>query len=162
MQMSMIAYSTLDIFDEKQKLSLKPQIQPETFKSFLGLLQETFVSHFQLDVYGYIACTNYKIIIMKNETKTNKNGGKPLESKLKELFEATKRIHTKMILNPFFTNNTSKANGRGDYLNSLEEDLSSESSNSDASSSGSVGSRESFEKKDRPPVRYWSTKAVNR
>ena len=99
---------------------------------------------------------------MKNETKTNKNGGKPLESKLRELFEASKRIHIKMILNPFFTNNTSKANGRGEYLASLEEDLSSESSNSDASSSGSVGSRESFEKKDRPPVRYWSTKAVNR
>lgn len=128
----------------------------------MGLLQETFVSHFQLDVYGYITSTNYKIIIMKNETKTNKNGGKPPESKLRELFEASKRIHTKMILNPFFTNATLKTNNRGEYLNINEEDLSSESSNSDASSSGSVGSRESFEKKDMPPVRYWSTKAVNK
>ena len=99
---------------------------------------------------------------MKNETKTNKNGGKPPESKLRELFEASKRIHTKMILNPFFTNATLKTNNRGEYLNINEEDLSSESSNSDASSSGSVGSRESFEKKDMPPVRYWSTKAVNK
>ncbi len=120
------------------------------------------MSHFQLDIYGYIATTNYKVIIMKNETKTNKNGVKPADTKLKELFEAVKRIHAKMILNPFFTYNTSKANGRGGYLNSNEEDLSSESSNSDVSSSGSVGSRESFEKKDRPPVKFWSTKAVNR
>ena len=99
---------------------------------------------------------------MKNEFKTNKNGGKPADTKLKELFEAAKRSHAKMILNPFFTTNTFKSNGRGGYVNTLDEDLSSESSNSDASSSGSVGSRESFEKKDRPPVKFWSTKSVNK
>jgi len=67
-----------------------------------------------------------------------------------------------MILNPFFTTNTFKSNGRGGYLSTIDDDLSSESSNSDVSSSGSVGSRESFEKKDRPPVKFWSTKAVNK
>ena len=99
---------------------------------------------------------------MKNETKTNKKGDKPIDVKLKDLFEAVKRLHAKMILNPFFTCNTYKSNGRGGYFNPLDDDLSSESSNSDVSSSGSVGSRESFEKKARPPVKSWSTKAVNK
>ena len=84
---------------------------------------------------------------MKNETKTNKKGDKPIDVKLKDLFEAVKRLHAKMILNPFFTCNTYKSNGRGGYFNPLDDDLSS---------------RESFEKKDRPPVKFWSTKAVNK
>jgi len=53
---------------------------------------------------------------MKNETKTNKKGEKPIDVKLKDLFEAVKRIHAKMILNPFFTINTYKSNGRGGYF----------------------------------------------
>ena len=43
----MVAYSILDVFDEKERLVAKANSVPsDPFKSFLGLLQETFVSHY--------------------------------------------------------------------------------------------------------------------
>lgn len=35
------------------------------------------MSQFEFDVYGFISVTAYKIVIIKNETKTNNLGGKP-------------------------------------------------------------------------------------
>ena len=45
----------------------------------IGLLLESFVSQYQLDVYGFISNTNYKYIIIKNETKTTPLGQKPAD-----------------------------------------------------------------------------------
>ena len=45
--MSMIAYSTIDVLDEKQKLHSgkeKDQDKQQNQKPFLGLMQECFVS----------------------------------------------------------------------------------------------------------------------
>jgi hypothetical protein len=68
MQMSMIVYATIDGLEEKQKLIAKPQSSPlDSYKPFLGIIQECFISQFQLDIYAQITCSNYKIIIMKNE-----------------------------------------------------------------------------------------------
>jgi len=56
------------------------------FNCYLGLLTETFMSLYELDVYGYITVTSYKILIIKNETKTSNLGGKPNDTPIKELF----------------------------------------------------------------------------
>jgi len=53
-------------------------------------------------VYGQITPTNYKILIMKNETSTNYNGTKQPTTKIQELFKQISFCHTNMILNPFF------------------------------------------------------------
>jgi hypothetical protein len=42
MQMAMIAYSTFDIFDEKQKITVAQEGEVQ-FRSYLGLLLESFV-----------------------------------------------------------------------------------------------------------------------
>jgi len=44
------------------------------------------MSLYELDVYGYITVTSYKILIIKNETKTSNLGGKPNDTPIKELF----------------------------------------------------------------------------
>jgi hypothetical protein len=78
MQMAMIAYSTFDVFDEKQKITAAQEGEVQ-FRSYLGLLLESFVGQYELDVYGYITPTNYKMVILKNEMKTNSAGAKPAE-----------------------------------------------------------------------------------
>ena len=45
----------------------------------IGLLLEAFISQYQLDVYGFISNTNYKYVIIKNETKTAPLGQKPAD-----------------------------------------------------------------------------------
>jgi len=46
------------------------QASANSESTYLGLIMETFVSQYQMDLYGYISNTNYKYIIIKNETKT--------------------------------------------------------------------------------------------
>ena len=77
-------------------------------------MNEQFVSSFQFDVYGFITNTNYKYVIIKNETKTTNLGQKPLDDQVKmvsklfptmkifQLFKALIRAHTELMLNPFF------------------------------------------------------------
>ena len=38
-----------------------------------------------MDIYGYITNTNYKYIIIKNETKTNQLGQKPSDEHIKNV-----------------------------------------------------------------------------
>ena len=120
------------------------------------------MSQFQLDIYGQITNTSFKIIVMKNEMCTNREGGKPSTYAIKTLFDNVHTYHTNMIMNPFFES----ANHKSMDSKLLGDDvLSEESSNSDCSSCGSRGSmdsRGSIEKKERPKVKYWSTKQMNK
>ncbi len=101
--MAMVVYATIDVLEEKQKLVARSQnAQIENYKPFLGLLQECFMSQYQLDIYAQITCTNFKIIIVKNETLTNRDGGKPKTMLLQQLFDSVHTFHTNMILNPFY------------------------------------------------------------
>ncbi len=81
LQMKMLVYQTLDQFDDKQKI--KAAALPSrgqgaiTETTYQGLMNEQFVGSFQLDVYGFITNTNYKYVIIKNETKTTNLGQKP-------------------------------------------------------------------------------------
>ncbi len=105
LQMKMLIYTTLDVFEDKQKLkaaasqSSKP-IQTEP--TYLSLINEVFLNAFQLDVYGFITNTNYKYVIVKNEGKTNNMGQKPSDEQVKAMFKSVIRAHTEMMLNPFF------------------------------------------------------------
>jgi len=120
MQISMLCYSNLDIFDEKEKLLTEkqaeglrqqnqanaPKGQPAesvSEKTYLGLLSENFVSVYELDVYGLISLTNYKYIMFKHETRTNPMGSKPADRYIKALFQSLQKMHTNMVLNPFFS-----------------------------------------------------------
>ena len=91
-----MVYQTLDQFEEKQKLKgasnvpsasgqqgrpptviAEPTYQGILFLSeiqYIGLMNEAFISAYQLDVYGFITNTNYKYVIVKNETKTSNLG----------------------------------------------------------------------------------------
>lgn len=71
----MLAYQSLDFFDEKQKMKAQVRQQSQMQdQTYMGLLMEIFLETYTLDIYGYITNTNYKYIIIKNETKTNNLG----------------------------------------------------------------------------------------
>ena len=53
--------------------------------TYMGLLMETFLETYTLDIYGYITNTNYKYIIIKNESKTNTLGQKPNDTPIKNV-----------------------------------------------------------------------------
>ena len=38
-----------------------------------------------MDIYGYISNTNYKYVIIKNETKTNQLGQKPGDEQMRNV-----------------------------------------------------------------------------
>ena len=82
----MLAYQTLDYFDDKQKVRAPPRApnQPQE-PTFLGLILETFIEYYPLDVYGYISNTNYKYILIKHETKTTSMGAKPSDTPIKNV-----------------------------------------------------------------------------
>ena len=80
----MLVFQTLDVFDEKQKIKAGSKAPGGAVEpTYLGLLLETFVSHYEFDIYGYISNTNYKYVIVKNEQKTAQNGAKPHDDNLK-------------------------------------------------------------------------------
>lgn len=84
--MSMLAYSTLDIFAEKsqttpdhvvymqkrkaekEKIAQAPEEEEQTY---LGLLMQTFVDRYEIDIYGYISITNIKYLVFKIEKRLN-------------------------------------------------------------------------------------------
>lgn len=122
---------------------------------------ETFMSQFEFDVYGFISVTAYKIVIIKNETKTNNLGDKPSDTILKKLIQKIQAMHSEMILNPFFEHSILQ-NSVGPSSNLLEDE--SEESNSDCSSCSSTHSgRGSLDKEVRPPVKTtFSAKTNNK
>lgn len=70
MQISMLVFSVFDVFDERQRVVANLEGESQ-YKTSLGLLMESFIGSFELDCYGYITTTNYKIVVLKNEMKTN-------------------------------------------------------------------------------------------
>ena len=47
---------------------------------------ETFVSCYELDMYGFISLTNVKYIVLKHEWRTGVMGEKPSDRIIKDLF----------------------------------------------------------------------------
>ena len=85
MQMSMLAYSTLDIFqdkalikpdrvktdeDKKAKQNGKENVKEQEV-TYQGLLTQSFVDRYEMDVYGYVSVTNFKYVVFKIETRLN-------------------------------------------------------------------------------------------
>ena len=108
LQMKMLVYQTLDQFEDKQKIKAAAlpargqgaAIVAET--TYQGLMNEQFVSSFQLDVYGFITNTNYKYVIIKNETKTSNLGQKPSDDQVKMVRICISRIKLYLICNIAF------------------------------------------------------------
>ena len=108
LQMKMLVYQTLDQFEDKQKIKAAAlpargqgtAITAET--TYQGLMNEQFVSSFQLDVYGFITNTNYKYVIIKNETKTSNLGQKPSDDQVKMVRICIFRIKLYLIYNVAF------------------------------------------------------------
>jgi hypothetical protein len=84
-QMLMVVYQALDLISEhcsrikgsnehrnNEKLVKETPEMAYSTNCFLGLLLETHVGEFELDVYGYVANTKYKYIIIKNEHHNTK------------------------------------------------------------------------------------------
>ena len=71
--------------------------------TYLGIMMETFVSSYELDMYGYISQTNVKYVILKNEWRTSLMEVKPNDRVVRELFRNLQDKYTRMTLNPFYT-----------------------------------------------------------
>ena len=114
--MAMLAYSTLDIFSEKAQLipdrvkTLQDQKDKQMGKepskemdpTYLGLLTQTFVDRYEMDVYGYVSVTNFKYVVFKIETRLNPVNSGNSERALRIIFEKLQSLHTQMMLNPFY------------------------------------------------------------
>ena len=112
--MKMLVYQTIDQFEEKQRLkNLPPGAKnPTSEPTYQGMMMEAMIQAFQLDVYGMITNTNYKYIIVKNETKTSNLGQRPGDDQVRGVkishinyFQMLKNLikaHTEIMLNPFF------------------------------------------------------------
>ena len=82
----MLAYQTLDLFEEKQKIrGAGGKSGGGQDPTYMGLVMETFLEYFQLDIFAFISNTNYKYIIIKNENKTSAMGQKPSDSPIKKV-----------------------------------------------------------------------------
>ena len=71
MQMSMMAFSTLDTFDDKQRIAAQEPKTESVEQCYLGLLMQSFVGPYELDIYGFISLANVKFLIFKTEAKLN-------------------------------------------------------------------------------------------
>ena len=157
MQMSMLAYATLDIFAEKAQTTpdyevymkkkkekggapVEPEAEEQTY---LGLLMQTFVDRYEIDIYGYISITNMKYLVFKIEGKLNPVSVNPTDRHMRKIFEKLLNYHTEMLLNPFFDFDQMSQSKcyqakRGNQLGSAshleEEEKSDYSSSSDRSS----------------------------
>lgn len=82
MQMSMLTFSTMDVFSDKgviipdrvktmqdkKDIDAGKQVkETEIVDTYLGLLSQNFVDKYQIDVYGYLSITNYKYVVLKTE-----------------------------------------------------------------------------------------------
>lgn len=109
MQMSMLAYSTLDIFtdkaqivpdrvktieDQKAKQNGKEPVKEQEM-TYQGLLTQSFVDRYEMDVYGYVSVTNFKYVVFKIEQRLNPvNGPTNSERQMKQIFERVQSFHT--------------------------------------------------------------------
>ena len=70
--------------------------------TYLGLLTQTFVDRYEMDVYGYVSVTNFKYVVFKIETRLNPLNSGNSERALRIIFEKLQSLHTQMMLNPFY------------------------------------------------------------
>ena len=111
MQMAMLAYSTLDVFVEKSQimpdrvktaLDAKDRQQgrepsKEVEPTYLGLLTQSFVDRYELDVYGYVSISNYKYVVFKVEQRLNPVNISTQERQIRIIFENVQTFHTGMM-----------------------------------------------------------------
>ena len=96
LQMAMIAYSTLDIFDEKQRVVATTKEESKDAKdepTYLGLVLQSFISCYELDIYAHISLTNVKFVLFKNEPKLNPLKANPGERHIKHVFDNLHKIY---------------------------------------------------------------------
>lgn len=124
--------------------------------TYLGLLTQSFVDRYELDVYGYVSITNFKYVVFKIEPRLNpvsvtSNERQSLTEKhMRTIFEKLQSFHTDMMLNPFFDfdshgafiNASGTAGNRGGRLSSVimtdeGDDISDYSSSSCSSCNSS-------------------------
>ena len=108
MQMAMLAYSTLDIFSEKSQIipdrvktaqdQKDRQAGKETSKevenAYLGLLTQSFIDRYEIDVYGYVSITSFKYVVFKIEQRLNPVNAIPSEKHVRLIFEKVQSFHT--------------------------------------------------------------------
>ena len=118
MQIQMLVYSTMDVFQDKAQIitdkaktmqqkqdkekGLDPKLNEREDDTYLGLLIQTFVDRFEIDVYGLISITNFKYVVAKIEKRLNPVGNNNAERHIRDIFERIQNLHTCMLLNPFF------------------------------------------------------------
>lgn len=83
--MAMLAYSTLDIFTEKSLIipdrvktqqdqkerSAGQEPSKQVEPTYLGLLSQTFIDRYEIDIYGYVSITGFKYVVFKIEQRLN-------------------------------------------------------------------------------------------
>jgi len=69
--MSMMAYSTLDTFDDKQRIAAQLPQTESVEQCYLGLLMQSFIGPYELDIYGFISLANVKFLVFKTEARLN-------------------------------------------------------------------------------------------
>ena len=100
--------------------------------TYQGLIVEAMINAFQLDVYGQITNTNFKYIIIKNETRTNNLGQKPGDDQVKgvsiyslnflQMLKVLIKAHTELMLNPFFEPSEAGGVSDADILECYDDD----------------------------------------
>lgn len=162
MQMAMIAYSTLDTFDEKQRVIAKSKEESREApveSTYLGLISQTFISTYELDIYAHISLTNLKFLIFKNESRLNPVKVNASERHMRMIIDNIHKFYTKMLLNPFFDLSWVKdaaalalheTSAFADFED--EDDEMSSGSGSSRSSQTSRGSMNSMEDGEMVPI----------
>ena len=63
--------------------------------TYQGLLTQSFVDRYEMDVYGYVSVTNFKYVVFKIEQRLNPvNGPTNSERTMKQIFERVQSFHT--------------------------------------------------------------------
>ena len=100
----MLVYSTMDVFNEKaQIISDKAKTQQakkdkeqgrtdvenrhDEDDTYLGLLMQSFVDKYEIDIYGLISTTNFKYVVFKLEKRLNPINVNMAERHIREIFE---------------------------------------------------------------------------
>ena len=94
---------------------------------------ENFVASYDLNMYGFISVTNYKYVILKNEHRQNPMDNKAPDGTMRTIFMNLQKLHTEMLLNPFYEQTFPVDSGRMN-LQMLHEDPDDDLQMSDSNS----------------------------
>jgi Sedlin, N-terminal conserved region len=107
-----------------------------TENTYLGLLQQAFIGSFELDIYGFISLTNVKFLIFKIEQRLNPVKVNASERHIRQIFDNLHKLHTRMLLNPFFDLSWAK-DGSALAIHEMSAHLGLDDDYDDEQSSGS-------------------------